>query len=270
MSARRLGAARQALAALAVLGCAAFVGWTSPARADDAADELARRHFDSGTAYLEESDYDNALKAFQKAYDLSHRPEILLNIATVEERRGDLPAAIVALQAYLEAAPQSERAETTRLRIQNLQKRLDEAPPPTTALLPPPPPPPSSATPPAPVPATAPPPPPPSTSNRTPAFIAFGVAGASVVTAVVTGVIANAEYQDAKDTCSPNCSDSRLSKGRTLALVSTIATGVAVVGAGVGVTLWLTSSSSHTATAAPRLRLAVSARGPEASLGIGF
>jgi tetratricopeptide (TPR) repeat protein len=270
MSARRLGAARQALAALAVLGCAAFVGWTSPARADDAADELARRHFDSGTAYLEESDYDDALKAFQKAYDLSHRPEILLNIATVQERKGDLPAAIAALQAYLEAAPQSERAETTRLRIQNLQKRLDEAPPPAAAPLPPPPPPPSTATTAAPVPTVAPPPPPATASNRTPSYIAFGVAGASVVTAVVTGIVANGEYQDAKDTCSPNCPDSRLSKGKSFALVSTIATGVAVVGAGVGLTLWLTSSSSHTATAAPRLRLAVSTRGPEAALGFGF
>src|SRR5262245_55565572 len=70
-----------------------------------AADELARKHFDSAVAYLDEIDYENALKAFQKSYDLSHRPEILLNIATVHEKRGDVPSAIEALKRYLAEAP---------------------------------------------------------------------------------------------------------------------------------------------------------------------
>jgi hypothetical protein len=265
MRTRAVGVRRGALSAL---GFAAVLAWSGAAAADDASDDLARRHFDSGAAYLEESDYENALKAFQKSYDLSHRPEILLNIATVQERRGDLAAAISALQAYLAAAPSSDRAETTRLRIQNLQKRLDEAaaaqaPP---APLPPPPPPPQAAQPSPPPPA----PPPKSEPNRLPAYIAFGVGGAGLVTAVVTGIVANAKYQDAKDHCSPNCTDDQVSSGKTMALVSTIATGVAIVGAGVGVTLLLTSSSSSSATAAPRLRIAVGPQGPQASLGVGF
>jgi hypothetical protein len=263
MSTRAFGARRGALSAL---GCAAVLVWSGVAAADDASDELARRHFDSGAAYLEESDYDNALKAFQKSYDLSQRPEILLNIATVQERRGDLAAAISALQAYLAAAPQSERAETTRLRIQNLQKRLDEAaaaqaPP---APLPPPPPPPRAAPPPPPA------PPPQSEPNRLPATIAFGVGGAGLVTAIVTGLVANGKYQHAKDRCSPNCTDDQISSGKTMALVSTIATGVAIVGAGVGVTLLLTTSSSGSATAAARVRIAMGPEGPLASLGLGF
>ncbi|HWP09289.1 MAG TPA: tetratricopeptide repeat protein [Polyangiaceae bacterium] len=245
----------------------AVLAWSGAALADDASDELARRHFDSGAAYLEESDYDNALKAFQKSYDLSQRPEILLNIATVQERRGDLAAAITALQAYLAAAPASDRAETTRLRIQNLQKRLDEAalaqaPPAPT---PPPPPPPQTAPPPPP-----PPPPPKSEPNRLPAYISFGVGGAGLVTAVITGIVANSKYQHAKDRCSPNCTDDQVSSGKTMALVSTIATGVAIVGAGVGVTLLLTSSSSASATAAPRVHVAMGPQGPLASVGIGF
>src|SRR5258706_7672870 len=99
---------------------------SSTARAQSTSDDLARRHFDSGVAYLEESDYDNALKAFQKAYDLSKRPEILLNIATVHERQSDLPSAVASLQAYLEAAPQGEHVETVKLRIQNLEKRIQQ------------------------------------------------------------------------------------------------------------------------------------------------
>jgi hypothetical protein len=263
MSTRPLGAARGALVAL---GCAAILSWSRAAAADDASDELARRHFDSGAAYLEESDYENALKAFQKSYDLSHRPEILLNIATVEERRGDLAAAIGALQAYLTADPRSERAETTRLRIQNLQKRLDDA----AAMAPPaptvPPPPPPAAAPPPPPPA----PPPTSEPDRMPAYVAFGVGGVGLVTAVITGIVANGKYQDAKDHCSPHCSDSDVSPAKSMALVSTIATGVAIVGAGVGITLFLTSSSSGSATAAPHLHVAMGPQGPQAHLGLGF
>lgn len=89
--ASRLDRGRRALAALTAM---AAVALARPAGADEAADELARRHFESAAAYLEESDYDNALKAFEKACELSRRPEILLNIATVDERLGDWSAAI--------------------------------------------------------------------------------------------------------------------------------------------------------------------------------
>jgi tetratricopeptide (TPR) repeat protein len=260
----RLGAGRRALAALA---CALSVSLPRFAHADDA-DDLARRHFDSGAAYLEESDYDNALKAFQKSYELSHRPEILLNIATVQERRGDLAAAIGALEAYLQAEPTSDRAETTRLRIQNLQKRLAETPPaapapPPTAAPPAPPPPPVT-------PAAAPAPPPPPAPNHLPAYISFGVGGAGLVTAVVAGILANSKYQDAKDTCSPSCTDSQIASSKSLALVSDIATGVAIVAAGVGITLWLTASPSKSAATAPRVRVALGPAGPAATASFGF
>ncbi len=91
-----------------------------------------------------------------------------------------------------------------------------------------------------------------------------------LVTAVVTGIIANNEYEHAKDHCSPNCTDAEVSSAKSMALVSTIATGVAIVGAGVGVTLFLVSSSSGSATSAPRVRVAMGPRGPQASLGFGF
>ena len=96
---------------------------TGPAMAQDSPDELARRHFESGVAYLQESDYDNALKAFEKAYELSKRPEILLNIATVYERRSDLKNAVTALEQYLEVAPQGDQRGTVESRIANLKKR---------------------------------------------------------------------------------------------------------------------------------------------------
>jgi tetratricopeptide (TPR) repeat protein len=243
------------------------------ALAQTATDDLARRHFDSGTAYLEESDYENALRAFEKSYELSPRPEIQLNIATVHERRGDLKAAIASLESYLAAQPDGEHAETTRLRIQNLAKRLEAES--AAAAPPPPPPPPPQALPPAappPPPAAAPPPPPPRAAggSQVPAAIAFSIGGASAVTAAVTGIIANAKYQNAKDECSPNCSDAEIAQSRTLAWVSTIATGVAVLGAGVGVTLLLTSSGSNNRANAPALQLGFGPSGPNAHARFRF
>jgi tetratricopeptide (TPR) repeat protein len=245
-----------------------------PARASAQAssDELARRHFDSGAAYLQESDYENALKAFEKAYELSKRPAILINIATVEERRGNLDGAIAALRKYLELEPNGEHAETTRLRLQNLEKRASETAP-AVAPLPPPTPPPAPAPAAAPSPSTPAPEQPTETAgspDRTPAYVAFGIGGVAAVGAVVTGLLANSQYQDAKSTCSPACSDSELSTGRTLATVSTIATGVAVIGAGFGVVLWLSAPSNESAASGARLRVGLGERGPRAEATFAF
>lgn len=236
-------------------------------------DDLARRHFDSGAAYLQESDYDNALKAFQKAYELSKRPAILINIATVEERRGNLEGAITALRTYLELEPAGEHAETTKLRLQNLEKRAAEAgppkapvPPPASAQAAPPPPPPA----PAPAPQSPPPTDEASAADRTPAYIAFGVGGAAAIGAIVTGILANSEYQSAKDECSPACTDSELSSGRTLATVSTVATGVAVIGAGFGLVLWLSAPSADANAGKARVQVGLGAGGPRAEARIDF
>jgi hypothetical protein len=256
-----------------VLGAFLFVPSWAAAQAPTS-DELARRHFDSGAAYLQESDYENALKAFEKAYELSKRPAILINIATVQERRGNLESAIQALRTYLELEPAGEHAETTKLRLQNLEKRQAEAPPPA---------PPPVAPAPAPAPAPLAPPPEPATTqtpaappkddggsvDRTPAFIAFGIAGAAAIGAGVTGILANGQYQDAKEKCSPNCKDSELSSGRTLAVVSTVATGVAVVGAGFGLVLWLSPPSDAAASSAS-VRVGFAGGAPRAEASFAF
>jgi hypothetical protein len=257
-----------------VIGVLLFVPSTATAQAPSS-DELARRHFDSGAAYLQESDYENALKAFEKAYELSKRPAILINVATVEERRGNLEGAIKALRTYLELEPAGEHAETTKLRLQNLEKRLAEAPPPAS---------PPVAPAPAPAPAPLAPPPEPAktqkpsappkddgaSADRTPAYIAFGIAGAAAIGAGLTGILANGQYQDAEKNCSPNCEDSELSSGRTLAVVSTIATGVAVVGAGFGLVLWLSPPSSDAAAASASVRVGFAAGAPRAEARFAF
>ena len=236
MAARPLVFARRWLGAVT---CLSLLFVHSPVFAQTSSDDLARKHFESGAAYLEESDYDNALQAFQKSYDLSKRPEILLNIATVQERRTDLPAAVAALKQFLSVAPANdEHIDATKLRIQNLEKRIAEAassaPGPAS---------PVPATPPAVAAAPVPPPAAEPHHSRLPAYVVLGVGGAALGGAIVTGVLAKGKYDDAKGSCSPACSDADLSSSRSLALTSTILTGVAVVGAGVGITLLLISGA---------------------------
>ncbi len=239
-------------------------------------DELARRHFESGEAYLAESDYDHALEAFEKAYDLSKRPELLINIATVHERLGNLPAAIAALRGYLEHAPEGEHRATVELRIANLEKRLpaqtDAGAPDAAATQPPPVPPPgvavTQATPP---PATAVPPPnDDSGDSNVAALVVLAIGGVAAGGAVLTGVLASGEYDDARSSCSPGCTDSQLSTGRSMALTSTVLTGVAIVGVAVGATMLLTGGSGDGSadragrfrgvTAIPRVDLAIGPR----------
>lgn len=234
-----------------LLLCASLLA-PAPALAEQTgttADDLARRHFESGAAYLEESDYDNALRAFEKAYELSKRPEILLNIASLQERRGNVAGAISALKDYLAVAPNGQHAETAQLRIQNLERRLPK--PENDSPAPP------VVTPPAPAPEPVAPAPPPH-PHHTGAFVALGVGVGSALGALVTGILAKAKYDDANSTCRPDCSDSRLAQGRTLAVTSTVLTGVAIVGAGLGVTLLIVERPAHQGSTGSSLKVAVS------------
>jgi tetratricopeptide (TPR) repeat protein len=252
------------------LACVLWLS-TGPARAQSTSDDLARRHFDSGVAYLEESDYESALKAFQKSYDLSKRPEILLNIATVHERQSDLPAAVAALRGYLEAAPTGEHVETVKLRIQNLEKRIQEqqqASKPEPAPLPPP-------APVAPAPAAAPAKPlepaPRAEPNRVPAYVTLGIGGALGAGALVTGLLAKSKYDDAEKACAPSCSPAEVSSSRTLAITSTVLTGAALLGVGLGVALYLTADGDAAPVGkAPRFDVALGPSAAAASAAWSF
>ncbi|HKQ69811.1 MAG TPA: tetratricopeptide repeat protein, partial [Polyangiaceae bacterium] len=188
--------------------CSALLAGDFAASAQTSDDEYARRHFESGAAYLQQSNYDDALREFQAAYSLSKRPQLLLNIANVYERLGKLREAIDALTQYLGDDPKSVDRTTIETRIANLKKRLDTAPPVASAS---PVPTADRAAPPSSAASTASPAPSPATprhpANRAPAYIGFGVGGAAAIGAVVTGLLANGKFHDAETSCKPNCPD---------------------------------------------------------------
>ena len=248
MTTKRIARVRCLLAGIV---CAiAFSGGSAQAQSSD---EDARRHFEAGVSYFNTSEYEDALREFQRAYDLSEhdkRPMILRNIAAVYERMGNLEKTIEMLERYLEEDPNTAERATVDLRIKNLKQRLEEQkeadagapPPPATPSAPPPPATPSA--PPPPATPSAPPPPPPAEPDYTAAYVSWGIGGAAALGAAVTGFLAKSSYDDKESGCGSTpegCSDDEVGGVQTMAWVSTALTGVAVVGAGVGTVLYLTA-----------------------------
>ncbi len=247
---RRARRLERCKATLALGLCTALLGSVVPVGAQTD-DENARIHFESGAAYLKQSDNENALREFQAAYALSKRPALLLNIANVYERMGKPKEAVDALTKYLEEDPKTAERSTIESRIANLKKRAESATPaPATS---------ASAAPAAsaPVPAPTPPPaeappPPAGAPKRTPAYIVLGIGGAAAIGAVVTGIVAKSKFSDAEKNCKPNCADSTVNPIKSMALVSDVLTGVAVVGVGVGAVLFFTAKPSTESAVSPR------------------
>lgn len=258
--------------AVLAAGSLVLFGLALPAVAGN--DEDARKHFEAGELYFKTSDYEGALREFQMAYKLSKRPLILLNTANVYERMGRLQDAIDSLKRYLAEDPNAKERATIELRIQNLQKRVDDqakasadsgAVGPAPSDTPPTPPVASDSATAAPTGST--PPPVVAAPNRTPAYITWGIGGAAVVGAVITGVIAKGKYNDADSGChktAQGCSDSDISPIKSMALVSTILTGVAVVGAGLGTYFFVSAKPQTVETATgyvPRMSAGVAPGG---------
>jgi hypothetical protein len=94
------------------------------------------------------------------------------------------------------------------------------------------------------------------TPNHIPAFVAFGVGAAGLVTGVITGVLALGKHDDLSKACTNGSCDpsqqSNIDSYHSLGLVSTVGFVVAGVGAAAGVTLWVAmpKTSAHASTSA--------------------
>jgi len=95
-----------------------------PGQAKDAATtELARKHFELGSAFYRTSNYRKAVEHFQKSYELSPRPALLFNIARAFEPV-DVQQAVVFYRRYLaEAGSEAENRSLVQARLDNLQQQ---------------------------------------------------------------------------------------------------------------------------------------------------
>jgi TolA-binding protein len=107
-----------------VLAIALALGITA-AHAQTAADTEARTLYQRGASLYDEGRYEDAVLAWQQAYDLSPRPLLLYNIANALERLGRLGEALDALDRYRPSAGDDERTKV-EARIDNLKRRVEE------------------------------------------------------------------------------------------------------------------------------------------------
>jgi tetratricopeptide (TPR) repeat protein len=90
--------------------------------------EQARDAFDAGQQAVLDKRYDDALKLFEKAYDLKPMPEFLHNQAYCNEMLGRNYQAISLYGQYLASAPDAKDAGTVRGHITELRFKADDSP----------------------------------------------------------------------------------------------------------------------------------------------
>jgi len=113
----------------ATLAAAVAGPGASPASAQrDRRDSEARNLFEAGRLAMEDGRFEDALDYFQRAYELSGRPALLYNVATVAERLGRDEVALDALERYLAERPEADDRRAIERRIELLRERLASAP----------------------------------------------------------------------------------------------------------------------------------------------
>jgi tetratricopeptide (TPR) repeat protein len=218
----------------------------SPSRAlaESEDDRRARAHFAAGQEYYENGRYTDAAQEFAEAYQLSGRPEMLINRARSEQRAGNLEQAIAALELLFERHPQtSYRAEAEgeleKLRAERAQLAPTETSAPATAPSAPAAGPRASETEPSVQPVRIWPP-------RLPTLIVGGALVASVLVSVGTGWAAHTKYKYLEDNCrNDRCPDDGhdyagdKQRGTTLSRVSTGFTFASLALAAATSVLWV-------------------------------
>lgn len=86
----------------------------------------AKQHYDIGATAYEANDYATARTHFLAAWELSHKPAILFDLARVETKLGNDEKAIAYLQQYLKEVPDAVDAVSVRTEIEARQNALVE------------------------------------------------------------------------------------------------------------------------------------------------
>jgi PAS domain-containing protein len=100
--------------------------WVERCAAQSTAHDMeARALFEAGRVAFVDERYADALGYFERAHELSGRPELLYNIATALDRLDRDDEALVQYEAYLAAVPDSEHTDEINFRLELLRGRLE-------------------------------------------------------------------------------------------------------------------------------------------------
>lgn len=227
-----------------LLGSLLVGAFAAPAHAQDG-DEAARLHFQAGRSHYDAGAYEAALREFEAAYRLSGRAALLYNLYLTTERMAQLGEAIDYLERYLaEGAPEDAQRSQLERRLALLRERRarmeEEA---ATSARP---------TPEGPVEEE-----PQQDGDLLPAVIAFGVAGAGLVSFAIFGGLALAEDGALAAGCGATrtCTDAEVSSLFAYDVAADVSWVTAAVAAATGAVLLvlfgLPSEPEGQATLAP-------------------
>ncbi len=265
MPIRQLGSAFALCALLSAPHAFAETAKKKPAPAQSESDAEARRLYKEGDKLYAEGDYEGAVRAFEKSYELSQQPALQYNLANAYERLGRYDDGVKALQAYEPHAPGDER-DVVKRRIKKLQERaeqqrLEKKDAPAAS-------PPSESTP-ASAPAAPEQPLPPNETGNPAAhppvlgYVLLGVGAVGVGVGSFFGVQALSTKSDAEKLCPdvgggrrcPASADDTLSSNKRDALLADVSIGVGIAAVAVGAYLVFTNGKAKDAQAATGTRL---------------
>lgn len=108
---------------------------TASAAAQSGAHDLeARALFEAGRVAFIDERYEDALEHFQRAYELSNRPELLYNLAASLDRLDREAESLATFRRYLAALPEAPNHEEVELRIRVLEAHVARAETTTTVV----------------------------------------------------------------------------------------------------------------------------------------
>jgi hypothetical protein len=176
--------------------CLVLVAFVGVARGEQQPDadpdtEIARRHFDKGTAFYNEGRYAEAIGEFEAARKTKPLPAFDFNIARAHDRLEHPREAIAAYEHYLAGAPTAPDAAEVRARVAVLMQRLGEGAPPDAAARG------SASLPPPPADSS----PPPLARRRVYTWAVGGAGVALLAGSLVAGLVANSRYGTLKGEC---------------------------------------------------------------------
>jgi tetratricopeptide (TPR) repeat protein len=121
------------LVAIVVIACVATGAGQAAAQDEDGGgDEHARELFELGDSAFQDGRYEDALGYFQRAHELSGRPELVFNIGSSLERLGRTREAIDAYERFLRERPDAGNRTLVEDKIAVLEQSLSRSEEPVT------------------------------------------------------------------------------------------------------------------------------------------
>jgi tetratricopeptide (TPR) repeat protein len=84
----------------------------------------ARQHYKDGLAHYDAGEYDQAIAEFRQAWDATHSPPLLFDLAQCYRLKGDTAQAARLYHAYLSAFPEAPNRDDVEARLRELEGPL--------------------------------------------------------------------------------------------------------------------------------------------------